>query len=91
MIDDSLEVWESEGGGPRPRRSKAFFQSAIKHHFAGEVVYSEMDGGVFWRSITKPEKGDVIEYKGKAWKVLYSWKWTTYLGVPIYFAELDPA
>lgn len=56
-----------------------------------EFVYSEFDGDVFYRSLTRPDKGDIIvrESDGQRFVVLYSWHWSTRRGAPIYMAELD--
>lgn len=65
------------------------FKEALKR-ILPEIVYSEMDGGVFWKSLEEYKTGDVIQHKNKSYTVLYGWHWTTWRGVPIYFAELEP-
>ena len=56
-----------------------------------QFVYSEMDGGIFWKGLTRPDSGSTITRDdGKEFIVQYSWHWTTYAGTPIYMAELEP-
>ena len=55
-----------------------------------QMFTTEMDGGVFWRSLELHDKGDRIIHNGKTWVVRYGWEWTAVAGVPVYCAELDP-
>lgn len=47
---------------------------------------TDMDGGVFWRSLEKFKGGDIIEHNDKRWKVQYCWEWIT----GIFISELEP-
>jgi hypothetical protein len=48
------------------------------------------DGSLYWKSLEEYTEGDIIEYKGKEYRVRYGWHWTSYGPIPIYMAELDP-
>lgn len=83
----ALEVWESEGGS-RKKLTVSDVRRGMKSHLP-EMVYSEMDNGIFWKSLESYDTGDVIIYEGKEYVVRYGWKWTTIATIPIYFAELE--
>lgn len=60
-----------------------------------QMRHSEMDDGFFWFSLTPIDNHDIVEYKGRKYRVLYSWEWTKYgnddIGyIPIYGAEVEP-
>lgn len=65
--------------------AKALFRSDYP-----EIVYTEMDNGIFWRSLERYEKGDIIEHEGRRYEVLYSWVQFEWDGIPVYMAELNP-
>lgn len=55
-----------------------------------EFFTTEMDNGMFVRTLTRPEKGDIFEHWGKRLIVKYSWRWTYFVGIPVFCAELEP-
>lgn len=49
------------------------------------------DGSLYWKSLEEYAAGDLIEHKGKQYRVKYGWHWCSQGPVPLYMAELEPA
>jgi hypothetical protein len=62
----------------------------VLERFYPEYDYSDMDGAHYLKTLEPVVDGDVIEHDGHKYKVLYSWEWVMYYGVPVYMAELEP-
>lgn len=90
---DDINRWEDEGGAPRVvtrGRMLSFLRMVYP-----KIVYSEMDGAIFWKSLTPYNTGDTLVHEGTTYRVLYGWQWTEYESfsgmkpIPVYMAELE--
>jgi len=55
-----------------------------------QFITTDMDNGIFWRSLERYEDGDIIEHAGRNYEVQYSWLWVTIGETKVYVAELEP-
>ena len=55
-----------------------------------EFVTSEMDNAFYYKSMEYHGAGEVIQWQGNYYTVLYGWEWINYRGISIYMAELEP-
>lgn len=75
-------------------RSREEIQKLVREELENklpEFFTTDMDGGVFYRSLEPPQDGQVItDERNKEWVVRYWWEWTRFADIPVYIAELDP-
>lgn len=92
---NDIERWEDEGGAAHKEWSdmtrdqkESFLYFSLSQRYP-ELVYSEMDGAIFVKSLTPLDHGSIVTYEGRTFRVLYGWHWTTYGPIPVYMAELE--
>jgi len=92
-----ISDWESEGGACYNRSyedltlaQKVGILYRLAYATYPQISYSEMDGGIFWKSLTQHKEGDTIEHEGKTYRVIYDgWAWMNYGPTIIYGSELE--
>lgn len=92
---NEIDRWEDEGGASHKqwsemtRDQKSSYIYLTLSELYPALVYSEMDGAIFVKTLTPLDHGSIVTYEGCTFRVLYGWHWTTYGNIPVYMAELD--